>query len=104
MRPVRFLKLDRFGIPISLELLIFINIISCYNFPYVLDQNIDNLHERTGSSHVIHLHGELLKAKSSINEMDVFSCKTDILLNDVYKKGYQLRPHIVWFGEDTPYI
>lgn len=70
----------------------------------IITQNVDDLHERAGSSKVIHLHGELLKARSSFDETDVMDWKTDILLGDVCKKGYQLRPHIVWFGEEVPMI
>ncbi|MBU3821687.1 NAD-dependent deacylase [Flavobacteriaceae bacterium XHP0103] len=70
----------------------------------IITQNVDDLHERAGSSKVIHLHGELLKARSSYDEADIMDWKTDILLGDVCKKGHQLRPHIVWFGEDVPMI
>ncbi|ALJ06435.1 NAD-dependent deacetylase [Pseudalgibacter alginicilyticus] len=70
----------------------------------IITQNVDDLHERAGSSHVIHLHGELLKAKSTFDDTDIIEWKTDILLGNMCKKGYQLRPHIVWFGEDVPMI
>jgi NAD-dependent deacetylase len=70
----------------------------------IITQNVDDLHERAGSSNIIHLHGELLKARSSYNESDVFSCKNDILFGDTCEKGYQIRPHIVWFGEAVPMI
>tara|TARA_R110002049_G_scaffold3795_3_gene27491 strand:+ start:21100 stop:21777 length:678 start_codon:yes stop_codon:yes gene_type:complete len=70
----------------------------------IITQNVDDLHERAGSTNVIHLHGELLKAKSTFDDTDIFDWKTDILVGDFCKKGHQLRPHIVWFGEDVPMI
>lgn len=70
----------------------------------IITQNVDDLHERAGSTNVIHLHGELLKARSTYDSTDILDWKTDILLGDVCKKGHQLRPHIVWFGEDVPMI
>ena len=70
----------------------------------IITQNVDDLHERAGSSRVIHLHGELLKAKNIVNEQSVMEWKTDIHLGDTCPKGYQLRPHIVWFGEAVPMI
>ncbi|MCL4136121.1 UNVERIFIED_CONTAM: hypothetical protein GTU68_030874 [Idotea baltica] len=70
----------------------------------IITQNIDDLHERAGSKNVIHLHGELLKVRSTFNSSDIQSWKSDLVLGDLCKKGYQLRPHIVWFGEDVPMI
>ncbi|KJD33280.1 NAD-dependent deacetylase [Tamlana sedimentorum] len=70
----------------------------------IITQNVDDLHERAGSTNVIHLHGELLKARSTKNINDVFECKTDIVLGDLCQNGHQIRPHIVWFGEDVPMI
>ncbi|WP_047547547.1 SIR2 family NAD-dependent protein deacylase [Psychroserpens sp. Hel_I_66] len=70
----------------------------------IITQNVDDLHERAGSSNVIHLHGELLKMRSSKNLSDVTNCRTDINLGDLCNEGHQLRPHIVWFGEDVPMI
>ncbi len=70
----------------------------------IITQNVDDLHERAGSTNVIHLHGELLKVRSTYDDNDVQDWKTDLILGDVCKKGYQLRPHIVWFGEDVPLI
>lgn len=70
----------------------------------IITQNVDDLHERAGSSHVVHLHGELLKARNIIDEQSVMEWKTDIQLGDTCPKGYQLRPHIVWFGEAVPMI
>ena len=68
----------------------------------IITQNVDDLHERAGSSKVIHLHGELLKVRSSHNENYIYEWKTDLFLGNICKKGHQLRPHIVWFGEDVP--
>jgi NAD-dependent deacetylase len=62
------------------------------------------LHERAGSTNVIHLHGEVLKVRSTFDENDIQIWKTDLILGDTCKKGYQLRPHIVWFGEAVPMI
>ncbi|WP_341215516.1 Sir2 family NAD-dependent protein deacetylase, partial [uncultured Wocania sp.] len=70
----------------------------------IITQNVDDLHERAGSTNVIHLHGELLKVRSTYDENNVQHWKTDLVLGDTCKKGYQLRPHIVWFGEDVPMI
>ena len=69
---------------------------------HIVTQNVDDLHERAGSTNVIHLHGELLKVKSVYNEQVVLDWKTDLFLGDVDKHGNQLRPHIVWFGEAVP--
>ncbi len=73
----------------------------------IITQNIDNLHERAGSSHVIHLHGELMNARSTGDPSLVYRLSEDnldIKLGDVCEKGYQLRPDIVWFGEPVPMI
>ena len=70
----------------------------------IITQNIDDLHERAGSTNVIHLHGEVLKVRSTFDENDIQTWKTDLILGDTCKKGYQLRPHIVWFGEAVPMI
>ncbi len=70
----------------------------------VITQNVDDLHERAGSTRVVHLHGELLKARSTLDESIVLDWKTDINLGDTCEKGSQLRPHIVWFGEMVPMI
>ena len=70
----------------------------------IITQNVDDLHERAGSTRVIHLHGELLKVRSTLNKTDIIDWKTDLIIGDLCKKGYQLRPHIVWFGEDVPMI
>lgn len=68
----------------------------------IITQNVDNLHEKAGSSNVLHLHGELLKARSSINKNYILDWTTDLNFGDVDDKGNQLRPHIVWFGEEVP--
>jgi len=68
----------------------------------VITQNVDDLHERAGSTKVLHLHGELLKARSSYNENDIIDWKEDITLENKAADGSQLRPHIVWFGEEVP--
>ncbi|PIB27810.1 SIR2 family NAD-dependent protein deacylase [Maribacter sp. 4G9] len=70
----------------------------------IVTQNVDDLHERAGSAHVLHLHGELLKARSVGNESNIVLRRDDILLGDVCEEGYQLRPHIVWFGEAVPLL
>ncbi|MBT8272293.1 MAG: NAD-dependent deacylase [Bacteroidia bacterium] len=70
----------------------------------IVTQNVDDLHERAGSSKVLHLHGELLKVRSMYDEFDVMDWHKDLILGDLCEKGYQLRPHIVWFGEAVPLI
>ncbi|MFN5847169.1 MAG: Sir2 family NAD-dependent protein deacetylase, partial [Chitinophagales bacterium] len=70
----------------------------------VITQNVDDLHERSGSSRVIHLHGELYKACSEGNKNLVLDWKEDIKLGDLAEDGSQLRPFIVWFGEDVPLL
>ena len=70
----------------------------------IITQNVDDLHERAGSSNVLHLHGELLKVRSTKNENLVYPWKKDILLGDTCEENAQLRPHIVWFGEDVPLL
>ena len=70
----------------------------------IITQNIDDLHERAGSSHVLHLHGELLKVRSTGDETLVLDWKNDLNLGETCSKGYQLRPHIVWFGEEVPLL
>lgn len=68
----------------------------------IITQNVDDLHERAGSSNVIHLHGELLKVRSVQDELNFFEHKEDVNLGDLCPNGHQLRPHIVWFGEMVP--
>ena len=69
---------------------------------YIITQNVDDLHERAGSTDVIHLHGELLKVRSTKNENYILDWKGDLVIGDVDDRGHQLRPHIVWFGEMVP--
>jgi NAD-dependent deacetylase len=69
----------------------------------IITQNIDDLHERAGSSKVLHLHGEIMKARSTFNESLVYNLTNwEIKLGDKCEKGSQLRPHIVWFNEAVP--
>jgi NAD-dependent deacetylase len=70
----------------------------------IITQNVDNLHERAGSSNILHLHGQLNKARSVKNKTNTFPCEGDINLGDLAEDGGQIRPHIVWFGEDVPEI
>ena len=70
----------------------------------IITQNIDDLHERAGSTNVLHLHGEITKARSIGTEKVYTIGNKSIFLNDLCNDGYQLRPHIVWFGEDVPNI
>lgn len=70
----------------------------------IITQNVDDLHERAGSTRVIHLHGELRKIRSTGNPGYIIVHEGDINLGDLCPKGYQLRPHIVWFGESVPEI
>lgn len=70
----------------------------------IVTQNVDDLHERAGSSHVLHLHGELLKVRSTIDDNLIYNWRTDLNLGDYCEKKSQLRPHIVWFGEQVPMI
>jgi NAD-dependent deacetylase len=70
---------------------------------HIITQNIDNLHERAGSSKILHLHGELTKARSTQYPSLIYDIGyKDINAGDNCEKGSQLRPHIVWFGEDVP--
>ena len=70
----------------------------------IVTQNVDDLHERAGSTDILHLHGELLKARSTKNEQLIYNRKEDILLGDLCEENSQLRPHIVWFGEAVPML
>jgi NAD-dependent deacetylase len=70
----------------------------------VITQNIDDLHERAGSTRVLHLHGEILKMRSERNESLVYPIQEDIKMGDLAADGSQLRPHIVWFEEPVPLI
>lgn len=68
----------------------------------IITQNVDDLHERAGSTKIIHLHGELRKAKSDKDETLVYDWNDDIKIGDLASDGNQLRPAIVWFGEMVP--
>jgi len=69
----------------------------------IITQNVDNLHERAGSSKILHLHGELTKVESSLDSSLVHDIGyAEVNLGDKCEKGSQLRPHIVWFGEPVP--
>lgn len=70
----------------------------------IITQNIDDLHERGGSSRVLHLHGEIFKMRSVADEQTVYEIRGDITVGDTDKKGSQLRPFIVWFEEPVPMI
>lgn len=70
----------------------------------IITQNIDDLHERAGSTNVLHLHGEILKMRSVNNEHKTYDITGDINLGDTDEHGHQLRPHIVWFEEPVPLI
>lgn len=70
----------------------------------IITQNIDDLHERAGSSRVLHLHGEIFKMCSSLNNEIVFDTVGDISIGNLAPDGSQLRPYIVWFGEHVPMI
>ncbi|MEP2937310.1 MAG: NAD-dependent deacylase [Gilvibacter sp.] len=70
----------------------------------IITQNVDDLHERAGSSQVTHLHGELFKVRSTKNASDIKEWKSDLNLGDSCSLGSQLRPHIVWFGEQVPLL
>ncbi|HYJ64398.1 MAG TPA: Sir2 family NAD-dependent protein deacetylase, partial [Parafilimonas sp.] len=71
---------------------------------HIITQNIDDLHERAGSKNVLHLHGEIFKMRSELNETLIYEIRKDIVLGDVADDGAQLRPHIVWFEEPVPMI
>lgn len=70
----------------------------------VITQNIDDLHERGGSSKVLHLHGEIFKMRSVTNPKLIYPVKGEINVGDLAEDGGQLRPHIVWFDEQVPMI
>jgi NAD-dependent deacetylase len=71
---------------------------------YVITQNIDDLHERAGSSRVLHLHGEIFKMRSELDESLIYPIREDMQWGDKASDGGQLRPHIVWFEEPVPLI
>ncbi len=72
---------------------------------HIITQNVDNLHERAGSKKILHLHGELTKARSTANANLIYTIKGwELKKGDLCELGSQLRPHIVWFGEPVPAI
>jgi len=71
---------------------------------HIITQNIDDLHERAGSTKVLHLHGEIFKMKSERNDDLVYEIRGDMKLGDLAEDGAQLRPNIVWFEEPVPLI
>lgn len=74
---------------------------------YVVTQNVDNLHERAGSKNIVHLHGELTKVRSERFDHLIYELtpdKYEVKIGDKCEKGFQLRPHIVWFGEAVPML
>jgi NAD-dependent deacetylase len=71
---------------------------------HIITQNIDDLHERAGSTRVLHLHGEIFKMRSEHNETLVYDIREDIVLGQQAEDGAQLRPNIVWFEEPVPMI
>ncbi len=70
----------------------------------IITQNVDDLHERAGSKRILHLHGELLKVRSTVDPSLIYDWTGDVTENDKCEKGSQLRPHIVWFGEAVPML
>ena len=69
---------------------------------YIITQNVDDLHERAGSTNVLHLHGELLKVRSISDPNYILDWQEDLNFGDLDEDKNQLRPHIVWFGEEVP--
>ncbi|MGN6511875.1 MAG: SIR2 family NAD-dependent protein deacylase [Chitinophaga sp.] len=70
----------------------------------IITQNIDDLHERAGSTRVLHLHGEILKKRSELNDTELFPVTGDIQMGELAPDGGQFRPHVVWFGEAVTMI
>ena len=70
----------------------------------IITQNIDDLHERAGSSNIIHLHGQIFEMRSVNNAINIFPITSDIQVGDLAEDGGQLRPNIVWFEEPVPMI
>ena len=69
----------------------------------IVTQNVDDLHERAGSNKIVHLHGELTKSRSTVHPYNIYEIEgTELNLGDKCEKGSQLRPNIVWFGEEVP--
>ncbi len=78
--------------------------LEAYFSVHIITQNVDDLHERAGSTNVLHLHGELFKVRSSKEPSLIYEWKKDLKRGDKCDLGSQLRPHIVWFGEAVPAI
>ena len=78
--------------------------LEAYHEVQIITQNVDDLHERSGSSNVLHLHGELFKVRSLADPSIVLDWKKDLNTGDLCSLGSQLRPHIVWFGEAVPML
>jgi NAD-dependent deacetylase len=70
----------------------------------IITQNIDDLHERAGSTNIVHLHGQIFEMRSVKDDEKIYSITEDILVGDVDENGHQLRPNIVWFEEPVPMI
>lgn len=70
----------------------------------IITQNIDDLHERAGSTTIVHLHGEIVKMRSELNDQLIYEIKAPIKMGDRAEDGAQLRPYIVWFEEEVPMI
>tara|TARA_R110002073_G_scaffold128999_2_gene275022 strand:- start:2591 stop:3274 length:684 start_codon:yes stop_codon:yes gene_type:complete len=70
----------------------------------IITQNVDDLHERAGSTNVLHLHGELRKVRSTLEDTLIYNWENDLVLGDICERKSQLRPHIVWFGEAVPML
>ena len=71
---------------------------------HIVTQNVDDLHERAGSKSVLHLHGELRKVRSTQNSDLVYTWNDDLVIGNYCENNTQLRPHIVWFGEEVPLL
>jgi NAD-dependent deacetylase len=70
----------------------------------IITQNVDNLHEKAGSKNILHIHGELLKVRGEFSENESIFWENDVKIGDKNSKGEQLRPDIVWFGEQVPLL
>jgi NAD-dependent deacetylase len=68
----------------------------------IITQNIDDLHERAGSTAVVHLHGEILKSRGCHDSVKLYPCTDDLIMGQRAEDGTQMRPHVVWFGESVP--
>jgi len=71
---------------------------------HIITQNVDDLHERAGSTNILHLHGQLRQVRSTRFKHLVYDWNKDLITGDLCEKGHQLRPHIVWFGEEVPML